>query len=75
MVMIVPPTLLNLAALPGLTSEPHIQPGNHLRVAHNPVLGLPVAPFVLQRARLGDRLPDTFGRAATSSSATPKIAS
>lgn len=61
MVTIVPPTLLNLAGLPGATSEPHIQPGNHLRVTHHPVLGLPVAPFILQRARLTDRLPDNFG--------------
>ncbi len=61
MVTIVAPRLLNLAALPGTASESHIQPGNHLRVAHNPLFGLPVAPFILQRARLGDRLPDNFG--------------
>lgn len=61
MVTIVPPTLLNLAGLAGATAEPHIQPGNHLRVGHNPVMGLPVAPFILQRARLGERLPDNFG--------------
>ncbi len=61
MVTIVPPTLLNLAGLPGATSEPHIQPGNHLRIAHHPMLGLPVAPFILQRARLTDQLPDNFG--------------
>lgn len=60
MVTIVPPTLLNLAGMPGDSTAPHLQPGNHLRVAHNPVLGLPVAPFILQRARLGDRLPDNF---------------
>ncbi|MCQ0968893.1 hypothetical protein MLD63_00385 (plasmid) [Paracoccus sp. TK19116] len=60
MVTIVPPTLLNLAGIPAATFEPHIQPGNHLRVGHNPVLGLPVAPFILQRARLSERLPDNF---------------
>lgn len=58
MVTIVPPRLLNLAGLPGQAGEPHIREGNHLRVSHNPVLGLPVAPFVIQRATLGDRLPD-----------------
>jgi hypothetical protein len=59
MVTIVPPRLLNLAGLPGEASEPHIREGNHLRVAHNPLLGLPVAPFVLQRVNL-DQLPDNF---------------
>jgi hypothetical protein len=59
MPMIVPPTLLNLAALPGLSAEPHIRDGNHLRVAHHPLLGLPVAPFIVQRATL-ERLPDQF---------------
>ncbi|MCW8087358.1 hypothetical protein [Sabulicella glaciei] len=59
MPMIVPPTLLNLAVLPGLPGEPHIRNGNHLRVAHHPLLGLPVAPFIVQRATL-ERLPDQF---------------
>lgn len=57
---IVPPTLFNLAGLPGIGDEPHIRKGNHLRVAHHPVFGLPVAPFIIQRARL-ERLPDGFG--------------
>lgn len=61
MVTIVPPTLLNLAGLPADGAQPHIQPGNHLRVAHHPLLGLPVAPFLLQRAQLPKRLPDGFG--------------
>lgn len=56
---IVPPTLMNLAALPGTAPEPHIVTGNHLRVSHHPVFGLPVAPFIVQRARL-ERLPDGF---------------
>ncbi len=56
---IVPPTLMNLAGMPGTAAEPHIRLGNHLRIAHHPVFGLPVAPFIVQRARL-DRLPDNF---------------
>lgn len=59
MVAIVPPTLMNLAGLAGTASEPHVREGNHLRVAHHPVFGLPVAPFIIQRATL-DRLPDNF---------------
>lgn len=59
MPMIVPPNLLNLAALPGLPTEPHVRDGNHLRVAHHPLFGLPVAPFIVQRATL-ERLPDQF---------------
>jgi hypothetical protein len=54
MVSIVSPTLMNLAGLHGTGSELHIQKGNHLRIAHNPILGLPVGPFVLQRAFIGD---------------------
>ncbi|HCB75136.1 MAG TPA: hypothetical protein DEP91_03040 [Sphingomonas bacterium] len=53
------PTLLNLAALPALADEPHAREGNHLRVAHHPLLGLPVAPFIVQRA-VFERLPDAF---------------
>lgn len=43
------PALFHLAGLPGLSGEPHIRPGNHLAVSHHPLLGLPAAPFVLQR--------------------------
>lgn len=50
MASIVPPSLLNLAGLAALPTEPHVQTGNHLRIAHHPVFGLPVAPFILQRA-------------------------
>lgn len=53
-----PVTLFNLAGLAGHAAEPHIQPGNHLRVGHHPLLGLPVAPFILQRATSGPGLPD-----------------
>ena len=55
----VPPILLNLAGMPGHAGDPHLRPGNHLRVAHHPLLGLPVGPMVLQRATL-DRLPEGF---------------
>ena len=56
---IVPPTLMNLAGLAADGSEPHVRPGNHLRVGHHPVFGLPVAPFIVQRAQLRQR-PDGF---------------
>ncbi|MGH8583582.1 MAG: hypothetical protein ACREWG_12525 [Gammaproteobacteria bacterium] len=36
-------------------SEPHVQPGNHIRVNAHPLLGLPVAPFVIWRAVARDR--------------------
>lgn len=60
MVTTVSPRLMNLAGLPGLDEEPHIRTGNHLRVGHNPVLGLPVAPFVVQRTSIRQGLPDNF---------------
>ena len=44
------PTLLNAHALPAAISEAHAQAGNHIRVTHHPILGLPVAPFIVQRA-------------------------
>lgn len=44
------PTLLNGHALPVSVNETHVQPGSHLRVSHHPLLGLPVAPFVISRA-------------------------
>ncbi|MCB6178582.1 hypothetical protein LHP98_10610 [Rhodobacter sp. Har01] len=44
------PALFNAHALPAAIDEPHAQPGNHVRVSHHPFLGLPVAPFILQRA-------------------------
>lgn len=47
--------LINLHALPADANEPHIQPGNHVRINHHPLLGLPVAPFILQRALLSSR--------------------
>ncbi|MFN3278743.1 MAG: hypothetical protein ACK41Y_10140 [Paracoccus hibiscisoli] len=55
----VSPVLLNLSGMPGHAGDPHLRPGNHLRVAHHPLLGLPVGPMVLQRANL-DRLPEGF---------------
>lgn len=44
------PTLFNAHALPVDNNEPHAQVGNHLRVNTHPLLGLPVAPFVVHRA-------------------------
>lgn len=58
MANIAPLHLLNLAGLPATAQEPHLPRGNHLRVTHHPGLGLPVAPFILQRAQF-DGLPDT----------------
>jgi hypothetical protein len=49
--IIVSPQLLNLQAFPAQSSEPHLRPGNHLRIAHHPLLGLPQAPFLVSRAR------------------------
>ena len=44
------PALFNAHALPADVDEPHAQVGNHVRMTHHPFLGLPVAPFILQRA-------------------------
>ncbi|WP_062517080.1 hypothetical protein [Demequina gelatinilytica] len=49
---IVPPHLFNLAGLPDDGRGPHLRAGNHLRVSHHPRFGLPVAPFIMQRAQL-----------------------
>ncbi|AGT11058.1 hypothetical protein [Paracoccus aminophilus] len=65
MVSLVSPALLNLAGLPALPLEPHVQSGNHLRISHHPLLGLPVAPFILQRLTLGGRGPVVAGPAAS----------
>lgn len=43
------PYLFNAHALPVNTKDSHAQPGNHLRVDHHPLLGLPVAPFIVER--------------------------
>lgn len=48
---IVTPFLFNVHALPAHPSLAHLQPGNHLRLAHHPLLGLPDAPFIVRRAR------------------------
>jgi hypothetical protein len=47
---VVSPTLFNAQALPADSGDTHLQPGVHLRVSANPLLGLPVAPFVVHRA-------------------------
>jgi hypothetical protein len=49
---VVSPTLFNAWALPADPSDTHLQPGVHLRVSTNPLLGLPVAPFVVYRAAI-----------------------
>lgn len=46
---IVPPVLLNGLGLFAHTDEPHAQPGNHLRISSHPLLGLPVAPYIVWR--------------------------
>ncbi|RTR06886.1 hypothetical protein [Halomonas nitroreducens] len=48
----VTPYLFNAHALPVDTDEPHARHGNHLRVNHHPLLGLPVAPFLVARAEI-----------------------
>ncbi|ASJ73309.1 hypothetical protein [Granulosicoccus antarcticus] len=49
------PGLLNLQALYVDKSDSHAREGVHVRVAHHPLLGLPAAPFVLERADVRDR--------------------
>jgi hypothetical protein len=50
--MLVPasPSVFHAHALPVSFTEDHAQPGNHVRIGTNPMLGLPVAPFVVYRA-------------------------
>jgi len=52
---IVPPALLNGHGLFAQNSEPHAQPGNHLRITNHPLLGLPVAPYIIWRGITGDQ--------------------
>src|SRR6187549_1822664 len=47
---IVSPSLFGAHALPTTLAETHARAGNHVRVHHHPLLGLPVAPFVIERA-------------------------
>ncbi len=47
--------LFNAHALPAAPDEPHARVGNHLRVSHHPLLGLPVAPFIVHLARVENR--------------------
>jgi hypothetical protein len=51
---VVSPTLFNAQALAADPADTHLQPGIHLRVAAHPLLGLPVAPFVVWRATSTD---------------------
>ena len=46
---LVSPTLFNAQALAADPADTHLQPGIHLRVSANPLLGLPVAPFIVWR--------------------------
>ena len=47
---VVSPTLFNAQALAADPADTHLQSGIHLRVSANPLLGLPVAPFIVWRA-------------------------
>ena len=49
------PLLFNAHALPVSIEEAHAQLGNHLRVNHHPLFGLPIAPFVVYRAEERNR--------------------
>lgn len=51
---IVSPRLFNAQALPADPADTHLQPGIHLRVDAHPLLGLPVAPYIVWRAVLRD---------------------
>lgn len=44
------PALINLHALYVDASDSHARKGGHVRVAHNPLLGLSSMPFILERA-------------------------
>ncbi|RKF19861.1 hypothetical protein DBZ36_05225 [Alginatibacterium sediminis] len=46
------PYFFSAHALPAQENEAHVQSGNHLRLSHNPLLGLPKTPFVVWRAVL-----------------------
>lgn len=50
MVDLVNPALVNLQALFVDNSDSHARRGAHIRVNHHPVFGLPMMPFILQRA-------------------------
>ena len=50
------PNLLHLQALFIDNSDSHARQGAHVRVAHHPLLELPVAPFVLERADIDEKL-------------------
>ncbi len=51
---IVPPALFNAQVLAIDDSDPHVQPGNHIRINAHPELGLPVAPFFISRVVVRD---------------------
>ncbi|MGB3722935.1 MAG: hypothetical protein WA979_08975 [Pacificimonas sp.] len=46
---VVSPFLMNAQAFPAHPSEPHLTRGTHLRISHNPLLGLPAAPFMVAK--------------------------
>jgi hypothetical protein len=54
-----PPWALTAVAMEG-RGDPHLQPGVHLRVLPHQILGLPVAPLLVDRNRLGngERVPE-----------------
>ena len=49
------PSLLHLQSLFVNNQDSHANEGAHVRVAHNPLLTLPVAPFILERADVDTR--------------------
>ena len=51
---IVTPTLFNAQGLAATVNEPHARAGNHFRINTHPLLGLPVAPFIIWRAVVED---------------------
>ena len=49
------PSLLNVQALFIDNTDSHAQHGVHVRISHNPLLGLPSMPFILQRADISQQ--------------------
>jgi len=49
------PSLLHLQSLFIGTNDSHAQAGAHIRAMHHPLLTLPVAPFILERAHFTEQ--------------------
>lgn len=54
------PQLFNVHGLAAAAAEPHAKMGAHIRVSHDPKLGLPVAPMVVYKAEPPSRESLTF---------------